>query len=393
MLWRSGFLAFLPKDKVVVMEHRSHEVEDLITVSVVTFNHAPYIKQCIDSILGQTWQNLEILVVDDCSTDETVDLVKSYRDPRIILIAKKTNRGVSDSTDVYLRRAAGRYIATMCGDDRMATPFKIEKQVEFLKKNEWCSVVFSNIELIGERGEILDTHSSSVKQVLQVYESGIQNQDPKQLLNTFFLKGNVLAGPTMLADMQVFHQYGSFDRRYLPLQDFDMSIRLLINGVGIAVIPEKTVSYRIRDKQMNLSAITMESANRLVYERAKILEQYWKISLQHFKAIFPEYVFSEEENELLVPYYLQDMFSKSHEMFAKLFRVNTLYYLYGKSPEMARIIEDYEGFLPTDFYKLIGTIDFSKISQRRKAKPYLKRLRHSLRASARNFSERILKYF
>ena len=43
------------------------------------------------------------------------------------------------------------------------------------------------------------------------------------------------------------------------------------------------------------------------------------------------------------------MFSKSHEMFAKLFRVNTLYYLYGKSPEMARIIEDYEGFLPTDF--------------------------------------------
>ena len=129
-------MAFLPKDKVVVMEHRSHEVEDLITVSVVTFNHAPYIKQCIDSILGQTWQNLEILVVDDCSTDETVDLVKSYRDPRIILIAKKTNRGVSDSTDVYLRRAAGRYIATMCGDDRMATPFKIEKQVEFLKKNE-----------------------------------------------------------------------------------------------------------------------------------------------------------------------------------------------------------------------------------------------------------------
>ena len=67
----------------------------------------------------------------------------------------------------------------------------------------------------------------------------------------------------MFADMQVFHQLGSFDRRYLQLQDFDMSIRLLINGVGIAVIPEKTVSYRIRDNQMNLSAITNESANRL----------------------------------------------------------------------------------------------------------------------------------
>ena len=57
-------MAFLPKDRVVVMENRNNEVEDLITVSVVTFNHAPYIKQCIDSILGQTWQNLEILVVD-----------------------------------------------------------------------------------------------------------------------------------------------------------------------------------------------------------------------------------------------------------------------------------------------------------------------------------------
>ena len=356
-------------------------------MSVVTFNHAPYIKQCIDSILGQTWQNLEILVVDDCSTDETVDLVKSYRDPRINLITKKKNRGVSDSTDVYLRRATGRYIATMCGDDRMATPFKIEKQVEFLKRNEWCSVVFSNIELIGERGEMLDTRSSSVKQVLQVFESGIQNQDPKQLLNTFFLKGNVLAGPTILADMKVFHQFGSFDRRYLQLQDFDMSIRLLINGVGVAVIPEKTVSYRIRDNHMNLSAITTESVNRLVYERARILEQYWKVSLQQFKTIFPEYVFSGEENELLVPYYLQDMFSKSHEMFAKLFRINTLYHLYGQSPEMARIIEDYEGFLPTDFYKLLGEISYSKNELS------LKAFRRSLKASVRNFSKRILKYF
>ena len=50
---------------------------------------------------------------------------------------------------------------------------------------------------------------------------------------------------------------------------------------------------------MNLSAITNESANRLIYERAKILEQYWKITLQQFKAIFPEYVFSGKENELL----------------------------------------------------------------------------------------------
>ena len=375
------------------MGKQNHKVEDLITVSVVAYNHAPYIKECIDSILGQTWQNLEILVVDDCSTDETVELVKSYGDPRINLITKKKNRGASDSTEVYLRQTAGRYIATMCGDDRMATPFKIEKQVDFLKKNEWCSVVFSDIELIDEHGVLLDPKKSPAKQILQVFESGIQNQDPKQLLNTFFLKGNVLAGPTMLADMKVFHQFGSFDRRYLQLQDFDMWIQLLINGVGIAVVPEKTVSYRIRDNQMNLSAITNESANRLVYERAKILEQYWKISLQHFKAIFPEYVFSGKENELLVPYYLQDMFSKSHEMFAKLFRINTLYYLYGKGPEMARIIEDYEGFLPTDFYKLIGAIDLSKTGQIGKTKPYLKQLRHSFRASARDFAERISKYF
>ena len=387
MLWRPGFLAFLPKDRVVVMENRNNEVEDLITVSVVTFNHAPYIKQCIDSILGQTWQNLEILVVDDCSTDETVDLVKSYRDPRINLITKKKNRGCSDSTDVYLRRATGRYIATMCGDDRMATPFKIEKQVEFLKRNERCSVVFSDIELIGERGETLDARTSSAKQILQVFQSGIQNQEPEQLLNTFFLIGNVLAGPTMFADMRVFHQFGSFDCRYLQLQDFDMSIRLLINGVGVAVIPEKTVSYRIRDNHMNLSAITTESVNRLVYERARILEQYWKVSLQQFKTIFPEDVFSGEENELLVPYYLQDMFSKSHEMFAKLFRINTLYHLYGQSPEMARIIEDYEGFLPTDFYKLLGEISYSKNELS------LKALRRSLKASVRNFSKRILKYF
>lgn len=72
-----------------MIETWNHEVEDLITVSAIAYNHATYIKECIDSISSQTWQNLEILVVDDCSTDEMVNLVKSYRDPKINLIAKK----------------------------------------------------------------------------------------------------------------------------------------------------------------------------------------------------------------------------------------------------------------------------------------------------------------
>jgi hypothetical protein len=168
----------------------------------------------------------------------------------------------------------------------------------------------------------------------------------------------VLAGPTLLADMDIFHQLGSFDRRYLQLQDFDMNIRILLNGFKIAVLAEKLVDYRIRDNGMNLSSVSLNSSNRLVYEGAKILEQYWSLSLEEFKQIFPCYKISGEEKGDLVPYYLQDVLSDSPLPHARLFRANTLNWLYSQSRDMAGFIADNTGFQLTDFYQVTGELNF-----------------------------------
>ena len=317
--------------------------EELVTVSVVTYNHEAYVKQCMDAILAQTWKNLEIIVVDDCSTDTTVEIIRKLQDPRIQLVTKNVNKGVSDSTDIYLRKATGRYITTMCGDDRMATPDKIQKQVRFLRENRWCSAVFSDINFIDERGESLDVANTPYDVLKNVIRFGIDNQDSQEFLNTFFTRGNVLAGPTLLADMGIFHQLGSFDRRYLQLQDLDMWIRILLNGFKIAVLADKLVDYRIRDNGMNLSAVSLSSSNRLVYEGAKILEQYWSLSLEEFKQIFPCYKISGEEKGDLVPYYLQDVLSDSPLPHTRLFRANTLDWLYSQSRDMAGFIADNTG--------------------------------------------------
>ncbi len=332
--------------------------EELVTVSVVTYNHEAYVKQCIDAILAQTWKNLEIIVVDDCSTDNTVEVIRRIQDPRIQLITKKVNKGVSDSTDIYLRKATGQYITTMCGDDRMATPDKIQKQVRFLRENRWCSAVFSDINFIDERGESLDVANTPYKALENVIRSGIDNQGSNEFLNTFFTKGNVLAGPTLLADMNIFHQLGSFDRRYLQLQDFDMNIRILLNGFNIAVLADKLVDYRVRDNGMNLSAVNRKSNNRLVYEGAKVLEQYWSLSLEEFKKIFPGYKIPGEGKGELVPYYLQDVLSGSSFPHARLFRANTLDWLYRQSQDMAGFIADNTGFQLTDFYRVTGELNF-----------------------------------
>ena len=336
----------------------ANPAEELVTVSVVTYNHEAYVKQCMDAILAQTWTNLEIIVVDDCSTDTTVEIIRKLQDPRIQLVTKNVNKGVSDSTDIYLRKATGRYITTMCGDDRMATPDKIQKQVSFLRENRWCSAVFSDINFIDERGESLDVANTPYDVLKNVIRFGIDNQDSQEFLNTFFTRGNVLAGPTLLADMGIFHQLGSFDRRYLQLQDLDMWIRILLNGFKIAVLADKLVDYRIRDNGMNLSAVSLSSSNRLVYEGAKILEQYWSLSLEEFKQIFPCYKISGEEKGDLVPYYLQDVLSDSPLPHTRLFRANTLDWLYSQSRDMAGFIADNTGFQLTDFYQVTGELNF-----------------------------------
>jgi len=107
----------------------------LISVVLPVYNVAQYVHEAINSILEQTIQNFEIIVIDDCSTDNTIEVIESIKDSRIKIIKKTKNKGLVDSLNIGFSAATGKYIARMDGDD-ISHKERFKKQLEILNNSE-----------------------------------------------------------------------------------------------------------------------------------------------------------------------------------------------------------------------------------------------------------------
>ena len=108
--------------------------EPLISVLLCTYNDEKYIKDAIESILNQTFKKFEFIIVNDGSTDRTLDIIKQYNDERIVLIDKK-NTGLTDSLNLGVSIAKTNWIARMDGDD-ISINNRFENQIKYLKDKE-----------------------------------------------------------------------------------------------------------------------------------------------------------------------------------------------------------------------------------------------------------------
>lgn len=126
------------------------------TVSVIlpTYNAAPYVQEAVESVLTQTFNDFELLVIDDGSTDGTVDTVRGFNDERIELI-HRDGSGITGALNHGITEASGTYIARQDGDDRSA-PERFEMQVEFLERNPDVGLVGTATDIIDESGRVVD---------------------------------------------------------------------------------------------------------------------------------------------------------------------------------------------------------------------------------------------
>ena len=119
-----------------------------MSVIMPVYNGEKYLKEAIDSILNQTFSDFEFIIVNDCSSDNTEDIIKSYKDNRIVYLKNEENSGVATTLNRGLDIAKGEYIARMDADD-ISLPKRFEKQVDFMDKNKNCIICGSNTELFG----------------------------------------------------------------------------------------------------------------------------------------------------------------------------------------------------------------------------------------------------
>ena len=119
-------------------------VDGLVSIIMPSWNTARFIRESIDSVRNQTYTNWELLIVDDCSTDNTDEIVASYSDERIRYFKNKKNSGAALTRNRALREARGEWIAVLDSDD-LWTPEKLERQLQFMKENNY---VFSYHEYV-----------------------------------------------------------------------------------------------------------------------------------------------------------------------------------------------------------------------------------------------------
>lgn len=210
-------------------------VSGLVSIIMPSWNTENYIAKSIQSVIDQTYKNWELIIVDDCSSDHTDEIVSSFQDERIIYLKNKQNRGAALTRNKALREAQGEWIAFLDSDD-LWEPQKLEYQIRFMKKN---NLIFSYHEY-----EKIDEKSRP----LNIFVSGPEIVTKRKMYNygypgclTFMYNANAM-GTIQIKDVK---------------KNNDYAILLKLCKKADCVLLKKNLAkYRVREKSISHDKLT-----------------------------------------------------------------------------------------------------------------------------------------
>ena len=199
----------------------------LVSVVLPVYNR-PGVIYTINSVLEQTYSYFELLIIDNASTDDTVNVIKNICDDRIKLYVNEENKGQTYSLNKGLHLATGKYIARIDSDDLML-PTRLEKQVNYMEANPNCSICGSNVQIIDDNDLLIEEYvypdtDEDIRVLASIY---CPFAHPAVMLRSEYLRQNNI----------------KYDLNYRMAEDYDMWIRMLRYGKGYN-IQEYLTKYR-----------------------------------------------------------------------------------------------------------------------------------------------------
>ena len=219
----------------------------LVSVVIPAYNSEQYIATCIDSVLGQTYQNLEVIVVDDGSTDKTVQIIAEYNSDRI-KIYSQINSGAASARNHGVQKASGEWIAFIDSDDIWSTD-KLQKQLEHCSDYQWSH---TDSYFLGD-----------------IYEKNTRVSDLSEKhsgdIFTRLLIENFIGTSCVVIKKAIFQEIGGFSTSYRALQDWELWIRVA-SKYDICYCEEPLVYYRVH------SASTSRSTRKTLPYHINLIE-------------------------------------------------------------------------------------------------------------------------
>lgn len=242
--------------------------EEGMKVSLVmgVYNGEEYLTDTIHSILAQTYPNLEIIIVNDGSTDSTHEILKEVKDKRVKIITLDINQGAANALNIAIEEADGDWIAIHDADD-ISLPYRIEEQVAYIQENPHVIAVGSFIECIA--GKNISPYRISHMKNLERYKNSILTWEQ---IKTELFKGCPLVHGTLFMSKEAYLKAGGYNPKYKIAYDYDLFMRLAFIG-PIENTPKVLYKYRISLKSLS-NANVLETSSEFLSASTKYIRNY-----------------------------------------------------------------------------------------------------------------------
>jgi glycosyltransferase involved in cell wall biosynthesis len=232
-----------------------------ISVLMPTYNYASFLPEAIASVLAQDFQDFELLILDDCSSDNTAGVVKPFcaRDARVRIAVNPANLGMVANWNLCLQRARGRYIKFLFGDDKLSDPQALAKMITLLRNNPAAMLAAS-------ARTILDAQSK-VTGISRTLPDGCHN-GRKVIAECLIEQGNLVGEPSSVLFRKADAERG-FDTAYRQLVDMEMWFHLLERG-DLVYTREPLCAFRRHVRQQT----AVNNANYSIKEQLMLVSAY-----------------------------------------------------------------------------------------------------------------------
>lgn len=338
--------------------------QPLVSIFIPYYNDKDFLRDAIDAVIGQTYQNWELVLFNHASTDGSRDIAHSYNDERIIHIDADENLGGGSgyNLQISLAKMHGKYVKLLCADDIMK-PDCLETLVDYMEKNPDKDIVAADMDYVSETRKPLDTKwSKEIKKVDFI-------SDEKATLLKFFKGYSHIAYPSTMVKLDALKSM-DLDASMIMLFDVWLWVNLLISGKKIGFVDKSVIDYRISENQ--LSSVANSRAQKIgFFELFMLLESYYKIKdVNLIKYLVPtKYakLLSESDAEF-IPFVLSCFFAAvvkddTIDFFKDQYKVREIFgnlklYEIIQDRKMAAKIKEKFGFGVADFrsiYSFIAT--------------------------------------
>ena len=223
---------------------KNQENNPLVSIVVITYNSGKYIFEGLKSIESQTYENIEVIISDDCSTDNTVEICKEWinnnknKFKRVELIEAIKNTGVAGNLNRGIKASNGEWIKTLSGDDKLL-PNTIQGYVDFINSHPEANICFAMFEFFGKDKEYVSKISKKYEALYADIRKDLESQ--RQLI----LRKMFIPGPGIMYKKTLWEKVGGFDEKYQFAEEYPFFDKVILGGERIFFIPKKLYLYQI----------------------------------------------------------------------------------------------------------------------------------------------------